>query len=170
MADDAAAIQVLTDCDPSTIEKFSFAGQSFYTRIVDLYDGDSYRIVVHVNGSLSYVMTRLLGIDTAEISSKNAVEKGRAVAARDYALSWALKDPAAFATKKQIKEALAKTPAIVFVKCLEQDKFGRILVEVFRTRDDAEPSLNQQLIDAGHAIQYGGERKVHDWTVPQVIP
>jgi endonuclease YncB( thermonuclease family) len=165
---DDDGVQVLRECDPSSLEKFSFAGQSFYTRIIDMYDGDSFRIVVHVNGLMFYVMTRLLGIDTPEIASKNAVEKGRAVAARDYALSWALQTPVAFGSKKEIKVALKATPAIVFVKCQEFDRYGRILVHVYRTRDDAGPSLNEQLITAGHAVAYAGDTKVHDWSAPDV--
>lgn len=156
-------VNELTTCDVRAIPKFSFEGQSFYTRIIDLYDADSYRIVVNVNGSMSYVMTRLIGIDAAEIASKNAVEKGRAVAARDYALSWALQKSVAFGSKKEIKAALEATPAVVFVKCQEFDRYGRILVHVYRTRDDAGPSLNEQLITAGHAIAYAGDAKVHDW-------
>ncbi len=169
MADDDSAIRALRECDPSSLEKFSFAGQNFYTRIIDMYDADSYRIVVHVNGRMYYVMTRLLGIDSAEIASNCAVEKGRAVAARDYALSWALQTPpVAFGSKKDIKAALKATPAIVFVKCQKADKFGRALIHVYRTRDDIEPSLNEQLITAGHAIAYAGDTKVHDWSAPDV--
>jgi endonuclease YncB( thermonuclease family) len=157
-------VRELATCDVHAIPKFSFAGLSFYTRIIDCHDGDSYRIVVDVNGTLSYVMTRLVGIDTADIASKNAVEKSRAVAARDYALSWALQTPVStFGSKKEIKAALEATPAIVFVECQEFDKYGRVLVHVYRTRD-AGPSLNEQLITAGHAIAYAGGAKVHDWT------
>lgn len=160
---DQDLVRELSACDATAIEKFSFAGQSFYTRILDVFDGDSFRIVVRVNGAMFHVMTRLLGIDTAEITSKNTLEKARAVAARDYALSWALQKPVAFTSKKHIKRALADTPAIVFVKCLEFDRYGRVLVHVYRTRDDAGPSLNEQMIAAGHAVAYEGDKKVHDW-------
>ena len=162
--DDESVILKLLTCDPAAIERFSFVNQSFYTRVLDAHDGDSLRVSVEVNKKLYYVMTRLIGIDTAEITSKNPVEQARAVAARNFALSWALQKPVdPNITKKQIKDALAKTPAIVFVKCREADKFGRVLTEFYRTRDDAGPSLNEQLIASGHAIAYEGDKKVYDW-------
>lgn len=160
---DLALVRDLEGCDVRSIVKFSFAGQDFYTRVIDVYDGDSLRIVVHVNGSMFYVMTRLVGIDTAEIASKDPVVKARAVAARDFAMSWVLQTPERYTTKRRIKDALADTPAIVFVRCREADRYGRVLVEVYRTHDDAGPSLNHQLVDAGHAVAYGGGKKVHDW-------
>jgi endonuclease YncB( thermonuclease family) len=161
--DDDAFILDLEACVPHEIPRFSFAGQNFYTRIIDMYDGDSFRIVVHVNGVTAYAMTRLVGIDTAEMKSKTAAAKAIAQESRDFALSWALKSSdKTFATKKDIKAALADTPAIVFVKCHDNDRYGRVLVEVFRNREDAEASrnsLNQLMIAKGGAVAYDGGTK-----------
>ena len=91
--DDESVITKLMNCDPAAIDRFSFANQSFYTRVLDSYDADSLRVAVEVGNKFYYVMTRLIGIDAAEIASKNPVEKARAVAARNFALSWALQTP-----------------------------------------------------------------------------
>lgn len=162
--DDDAFILDLEACVPHEIPRFSFAGQSFYTRIIDMYDGDSFRIVVHVNGAVAYAMTRLVGIDTAEIKSKSSAAKACATGSRDFALAWALQSDSttAYASKKDVKAALAETPAIVFVKCLDNDRYGRILIEVFRDRDDAEASrnsLNSLMIAKGGAVAYDGGTK-----------
>lgn len=161
--DDGTLICDLEACVPHDIPRFSFAGQSFYTRIIDMYDGDSFRIVVHVNGTIAYAMTRLTGIDTAEMRSKSAAEKAVALESRDFALAWALKtEEKTFAKKKDVKAALAETPAIVFVKCHDNDRYGRILIEVFRDRDDAEASrnsLNSLMLAKGGAVAYEGGTK-----------
>ncbi len=152
---------------PADVPKLSFAGQSFYSRLYEVYDGDTVKIIIEFTGKWYHISCRLVGIDTPEINSKHAVEKAKAVRARNRIAHWAL--PRRFAvdgvyTKKEVKHALAGECVIIFVKCHEQDKYGRCLVELFRDEHERR-SLNQQLVDEGFACAYGGGTKVTDWTV-----
>lgn len=164
MADDPqiAALRAAQDCP-----KFSFEGTEFWTRVVDVYDGDSFKILVPFNGALYSVMTRALGIDTAELASKSAVERHRAIEARDHAISWVLPAGAApppASSKKDIKLALSRTPAIVYARCHDFDLYGRVLVVIHRSKDGGEPTLNDDMLSSGHAVAYEGGTKTHDWT------
>lgn len=167
MADEDAT-QIAALRDAHDCPKFSFEGTEFWTRVVDVYDGDSFKMLVPFNGGLRILMTRVLGIDTPEMSSKSALEKTRAIAARDHVLSWVLpagSAPAPASSKKDIKRALAETPAIVYVRCGDFDLYGRALVTVSRERSGDQETLNEEMLSSGHAVAYDGGTKTHDWTV-----
>lgn len=155
----------LAQC-PSDIPKFNFAGQSFYSRLYECYDGDSIKILIEMSGKWYHISCRLLGIDTPELNTKNAVEKAKAIRAKRCVLDWALPGKFAsdvFPTKKELKTALANECVIIFVKCHEQEKFGRTLIEVYKNEND-KVSLNQILKDEGFACAYDGGTKITDWS------
>ena len=61
----------------------------------------------------------------------------------------------AIRARDQLREWILNKPCIV--KCGELDKYGRLLVEVFRPGEDI--SCNQALIDSGLALEYDGGTK-----------
>jgi hypothetical protein len=122
-------------------------------------------VVLNVSGKLYKMMTRLEGIDTPEIRSKDAKEKALAIRARDYVAAWAMPDKFKIGgnyTEKELVAALWKDPVIVYIRCGEMEKFGRTLVEIFK--DDIEPhSLNKLLRENGFADGYDGGKKERTW-------
>ena len=144
---------------------FNFDGQSFYARVIGIHDGDSVKVCLDVGGKLYKMMTRLEGIDTPEIRSKDPKEKALAIRARDYVAAWAMPDKFKVGgdyTEKELVTALWEDPVIVYLKCGELDKFGRLLCEMFK--DDIEPnSLNELLLENGFADGYDGGRKDRTW-------
>lgn len=82
---------------------------------------------------------RLMGIDTPEIKAKNATEKAAAVAARDFLRGLIL-------------------DKVIIIKCLEFDKYGRLLGNLFTT-DNTTKSLSELMIEKGHAKAYDGGKK-----------
>jgi endonuclease YncB( thermonuclease family) len=120
--------------------KFTLLGHKTYAKCVYVYDGDTVHIVFKMpNGSECYKwVVRMSGIDTPEMKSKNANEKKAAVLARDF-------------LKEQILDK------IIIVDCLEFDKYGRLLAELYTEGNPV--SLSRQMIEKGHAKAYDGGTK-----------
>lgn len=131
----------LSSVDKNSIEDFSFKGR--YTALISsIYDGDTIRCIFVFRGGLTKVSCRLYGIDTPEIRTKNEEEKVAGYKARD----------------RLIELCLDKKISCEF---LHNDKYGRPLVILFsdHNRLNFADSINQQLINEGHAVFYNGKKK-----------
>lgn len=120
--------------------KFSLNGYRTFAKCVHVYDGDTCHIVFKMpNSNECYKwIVRIIGIDTPEIKSKNANEKKAAVVARDF-------------LRSQILDK------IIMVECLDFDKYGRLLGELFI--DGNETPMSKQMIEKGYAKAYDGGTK-----------
>jgi micrococcal nuclease len=120
--------------------KFSLHGYRTFAKCVYVYDGDTVHIIFKMpNGNECYKwVIRLIGIDTPEMKSKNANEKKKANEARDYLRGLILNK-------------------LIIVECLEFDKYGRLLGNLFLEGDSI--SLSQKMITAGFAKAYDGGHK-----------
>jgi micrococcal nuclease len=107
--------------------------------VVEVYDGDTITVDIDLgfNLSLRGLKVRLSGLDTAEMKSKDAGQRSRAIAARDWLRS----------------SCLGKH---VFLQSGGQDKYGRWLGTVY-TLDGL--CCNEELLRLGHAVPYGGGKK-----------
>ena len=108
---------------------------------------------VDVDIDLGFGMTykkqrvRLMGIDTPESRTRDKVEKlfGKA-------------------SKKHLKKLIESAEVLTLVSH-DKGKFGRILGELFVYHNYGHPvhqveySINQQMIDDHHAVDYGGGNK-----------
>ena len=61
-------------------------------------------------------------------------------------------------TKNEIKELCSKSTKLIWVKCFDFDKYGRLLVELYDSKD-AKLSINQLMIDNKYALSYDGGTK-----------
>lgn len=150
---------------PKDVPEFNLAGQKFYARVIGLHDADSIKVCFDVAGKLYKMMTRLEGIDTPEIRTKDAAEKALAIRARDFAAEWAMphkfKVGGAY-SEKELVNALWTDPVIVYLKCGEMDKYGRLIANIYK--DDVDPhSLNSLLQQNGFADKYDGGKKERTW-------
>ena len=59
----------------NTCPLFSLVGQEHNAKVVDVYDGDSIKIVIKLSGTFQKFNCRLADIDTPELRSKNMNEK-----------------------------------------------------------------------------------------------
>ena len=119
---------------------FSFEGRKCQGKVVDVYDGDTVKIVFPLSDKeperLYRWNCRLINVDTPEIRTKNLKEKEYAKLVRD-----------------KLKEKILQN--IVTVDCKDFDKYGRLLVEIFYE----DTNINQWLIDNQYAKQYDGGKK-----------
>jgi endonuclease YncB( thermonuclease family) len=138
--------------------ELSLNGLKTFGRIVDIYDGDTVKIILPVFGSYYKFTIRLNGIDTCEIKNKNIElkEYGIKVKNRLFELITDIKPDN---LKLEIKNILDIETYIVWVECLQSDKYGRILANIYKTKEDIK-SLSQILLDEKLAYKYEGKTKL----------
>lgn len=145
---------------------FSLEGQTMIAKVVKVYDADTIHIVLPLFDKLMKFKTRFIGIDSAEIRSKDPEEKAHARKSRDV-----------------LKEKILNR--LVRVECGEFDKYGRLLVSVYPYQingqqgggstpsgekmssiGDPSVSYNDWLVQEKHAYVYDGgtKQKFPDWT------
>lgn len=158
------------------VPEFSLCGQTILGRVVETYDADTCKIVLPVMGSFFKFICRLNGIDTPEMKPRKDKQN------RDNEIIWAKKARAELLKlicqspqstvfdnldikKEEIINELQNNKNLVTVKCLEFDKYGRLLVELFPVAVESSKSFNQTLIDKNFAVSYEGGKKINPWTV-----
>lgn len=157
-----------TDVSPLTLE-----GIQGWVRVVDIYDGDTCKVICKIPG-MGYrkVTCRLSGIDTPEINSKNTKEKDLALKAKLRFFKY-LFHPDVFDAfvqqnmmfenikKETFKSLLNANTIIAWAEFGAYDKYGRVLVTV-RTIP-IKASINQVLVREGLAVNYNGGTKNSAW-------
>lgn len=109
------------------------------TRVVD---GDTIDAEIDLGFDLKLnKRIRLYGINTPETRTRDDEEKKRGLAA-----------------KKFLQQIVDEQEGILFLKSLDQGKFGRCIGVLFE-RDFDDQSINDVLVQEGHAVEYfGGKR------------
>lgn len=123
----------LTNLDTKDIPLFGLDGAKFNAKCVEVYDGDSITIAIYVFNNFYKFKVRLLEINSPEIRTRDLVEKTRGIFARDY-------------LRNKILHKM------IIIECGKFDKYGRLLGTIFI--EDEDISINQQMIDGGHAVPY----------------
>lgn len=161
--------------------EFSLNGYNTYGRLVDVTDGDSLNIILplnlesivdskNINLERSYFYkyhVRLFGIDTCELKSKNEENKKLGLSARKKLVELVTNEKIDHdITKQEIREILDKKIILLFVECLNFDKYGRLLANVYLERDDQEQSekinLSEYLLKNKLAYKYTGGTKLNE--------
>ena len=122
-------------------QKFSLVGYKTYAKCVYVYDGDTIHTVFKIPNANEFYKwnIRLSGIDTPEMKSKNSAEKEKAVKSKEYLANKILNK-------------------IIIVECAEFDKYGRLLANIY-TLDNTNKTINDEMIELGHAKAYDGGTK-----------
>jgi len=122
---------------------FSLEGRECLGKVVDVYDGDTVKIVFPLSekepNRLYRWNCRLINVDTPEIRTKNLKEKAYGKQVRD-----------------KLREKILNK--LVYIKCLDFDKYGRLLVEIF-DNEKCEECINNWLILNEYAKKYDGGTK-----------
>ena len=155
---------LLEDCTKD-IPEFSLCGLTLQGKVVELYDADTCKIVLPVLNNFYKFTCRLSGIDTPEMKPLKSKPN------RDNEILWAkkaraellklicLNSPSEYFDNIDIKKddiikSLKDNKILITVKCLEFDKYGRLLVELFNNNNSK--SFNNILIEKNMAILYDG--------------
>jgi endonuclease YncB( thermonuclease family) len=139
---------------------FSLSGQTGFCRLVDVYDGDTIKVIFPFSGKKYKFIVRLQGIDTCEMTSKDVNIKQKAIEARNKVLELAYGHKVADynTTRKYVQEMLKKDVIILWIRCLEFDKYGRLLADVHS--NDGQPSFSEVLLKYNLAYRYQGAKKL----------
>lgn len=117
-------------------------------KVLDVCDGDTLTLAIPFESKLYQKKCRLLGLDTAEIRTKNLKEKEIGLAAKDFVTRLIL-------NKK------------VLVNCGKDDKYGRLLVKLFVSEEDKinDNDLSSQIVNVGLGYVYDGglKKKFEEW-------
>lgn len=153
----------LSKCNIEDVPEFSLNGVKTLGKVVDIYDGDSCKIILLNGNALMRFNCRLKFIDTPEMKpSKNKpnreIEIKNAIKCRNKLLQLTtscninLDDNL---SKLQITNLLKLNNKVITVQCHEFDKYGRLLVELIVN----DKSANNILVEEGFAKSYNGGTK-----------
>lgn len=155
----------LENCTKDTPE-FSLCGLTLQGKVVEMYDADTCKIVLPLQNTFYKFTCRLNGIDTPEM--KPSKDKPN----RDNEIQWAKKARSELLNlvcdtnvdytdikKDEIVKILQNNKKLITVKCLEFDKYGRLLVELY----DNNKCFNNILVEKNLAVNYSGGHKAAPW-------
>jgi micrococcal nuclease len=118
------------------VEFFSLNGQTVQAKVVKVYDGDTIHVVFKYFDKFYKWNCRIAHVDTPELRTKNEEEKKKGYEVRD-----------------KLRELILNK--IVKLNCLEFDKYGRLLVDIYLN----ESNVNDWLVTNGYAKKYEGGTK-----------
>ena len=125
--------------------KFSLENHTKLAKVVDIYDGDSCRVVFEHNRTINMWNIRMYGYDSPEMRPSLSLEnrddvKQKARESRDYLKGLILN----------------KT---IYLHCLDFDKYGRVLANIY-TDGINNKSVNDHMVDNNYGYAYfGGTKK-----------
>jgi micrococcal nuclease len=119
----------------------------YVKKVTKVVDGDTIDVEIDLGFDISFSSrVRLAGIDTPESRTLDKMEKALGLEAKAY-------------LKREIEAA--KTVVIKTEKMDSSEKYGRILGWLFL--DNSTVSMNEKMIEDGHAWGYLGDTKVKDF-------
>jgi endonuclease YncB( thermonuclease family) len=133
---------------------FSLQNLECYCRVVKIHDGDTFTIILPVFNSFYRFSVRLVDIDTCEIKSNNPTCKMIATNARKRLFELVTKQ-----TSDLNDSFLSDNVNLVYIKCKDFDKYGRLLGDVYKTDED-DKSFSEILMEEKLAYFYDGKKKL----------
>lgn len=148
---------------------FTLNGIKDYARVTEVYDGDTITIVMNISGSFLKFKCRMMGIDTCEIRSKNPKNKELAIKARNRLIQLITDKQVDEASKKKdVSSFLDEDVYVVWVHCLEFDKYGRALIQCFKSPVSTK-SFSEILVEEKLAYKYEGDTKLTEEQQVQLL-
>jgi len=149
---------------------FTMNGMKTYARVVNVIDGDTLSLVIPLFDKYFKFTVRIYGIDTCEIHSNDAEIKDKGLKAKYRVIEMLskkdVKDVLCI-SRKQIIDLFNNNMSIVWIECLDFDKYGRLLANVFF--DNKTKSIADILVAEKLAYRYDGGTKLTDEQQKQEI-
>lgn len=117
------------------VPKFTLKNNAVWAWCCKVVDGDTIHACFFINNKFLRFSIRLSGINTPELSSKNIIEKQRALDAKNFLSNLILNQP-------------------IYLILDDFDKYGRLLGNIYLNSENNENSINQMLIANGYADIY----------------
>lgn len=140
------------------ISEYSLDNKTFIGKVVDVYDGDTCKIIIIQDGKYIRYTCRLNGIDTPELKTKDKSDD--AYKARNRLIQLTTNIPILLDNKTShlnITKLIKLNTKLIKIVCQKFDKYGRLLVKLYNYDDTLYTyELNSILINENLAKQYYG--------------
>jgi endonuclease YncB( thermonuclease family) len=117
--------------EKNTFHDFSYDGKKCRAKVVDIYDGDTGRIVFRDNNEMRQYKFRMYGVDTPEMKPSLKMKN------REKEIKKAKE------AKKFVEDLILNK--VVWVEMLNFDKYGRIIVKIYNYFSN-KTSIKEMLI------------------------
>jgi endonuclease YncB( thermonuclease family) len=138
---------------------FSFNGINGMARVVDITDGDTIKAIINFKNDYYKIIVRLNDIDTCETKSKCEENKNLGIEAKKRLYNLITNKNIDNNDKKLIKHELNNNCYLIYLKCYDFDKYGRVLGDIYQNEND-DISFSSILIKEKLAYIYGGKTKL----------
>ena len=138
---------------------FSFNGVNGMSRVVDITDGDTIKAIINFKDDYYKIIVRLNNIDTCETKSKCEANKNLGINAKKRLYNLITNKTIETNDKKLIKKELNDNCYLIYLKCYDFDKYGRVLGDIYKNEND-NISFSSILINEKLAYIYGGKTKL----------
>ena len=138
---------------------FSFNGVNGMSRVVDITDGDTIKAIINFKDDYYKIIVRLNNIDTCETKSKCEENKNLGINAKKRLYNLITNKTIETNDKKLIKKELNDNCYLIYLKCYDFDKYGRVLGDIYKNEND-NISFSSILINEKLAYIYGGKTKL----------
>jgi endonuclease YncB( thermonuclease family) len=146
--------------------ELSINGLKSYGRLIDIYDGDTVKVILPTFDSYYKFTIRLNGIDTCEIRSKDKILQDNAIKARNRVFELLTNNKVN--TKNDIKNILESEVYLVWVECVNKDKYGRILANIYKDNNITK-SISDILLEEKLAYKYEGKTKLSEDNIKEEL-
>lgn len=144
----------------SNTPEFTFRSKTFLSKILDIYDGDTITITIKIDGEYNRINCRLNGIDTPEMKSQDNEEKIAAQLSQKHLIFLLTEQKISIGPPRElVRNVCGEINSIVTIKCFDFDKYGRLLVEVWKNGI----CINDKMVEDGFAYKYDGGSKCDNW-------
>ena len=148
------------------IPEFSLNGINTIGKIVDIYDGDTCKIILIVKNDLMRFNCRLKSIDTPEMKPlKTKPNRDQEILNAHKCRNRLMQlgtscncEIDVKLSKDEIKNLISTNNKIISVQCYEFDKYGRLLVDILSDAYQTK-TINNILIEESYAKFYDGGTK-----------
>ena len=158
------------------IPLFNLDGYKGWAKIVNVYDGDTFRAVVYKNNRILKFTFRPIGYDAPEMKPrKDTPYRDRHIdlahKAKNYFMELVNFDPNLEKIKYNYCTSCAccderKINGLIFIHCQKNDKYGRVLVTIYNNPGDVV-SINSLMLTSGYVLPYDGKTKSEFVFVPR---
>lgn len=151
-------LTALRGCD---VEAFSLKGMSLLAKVVDVYDGDTFRAIFVVPGlGVTKMCCRMLGINAPELKLPRSMSPGtrhttlsQAVRARNRLCDLLTNCTTSLPSERRVKLQTIiddENTKLVTLHCGGFDKYGRLLVDVY----DGDLCINAVMMEEHLAVPF----------------
>lgn len=141
-----------------SIKIFNLENYQGWLKVVHVYDGDTFRGCLNLHGKILKFTFRPIGYDAPELKPRldtpqREIHIKQAIEAREH-----FKNLMSFDASIKSGFLCCSSKNMIYVKCFKNDKYGRVLVEMFKNECD-NISINKMMLDSGLVQEYYGGKK-----------